>query len=74
MSSATLLDSAAMLGHKRIEQTRRYAHLTEGHTHGVVERMTRAVFGEPYPGPLRASEGHARRLRRLEGVGRTGGV
>jgi hypothetical protein len=47
MSSATLLDSAEILGHKRIEQTRRYAHLIEGHTYGVVERMTRAVFGEP---------------------------
>jgi len=33
-------------GHKRLEMVKRYAHLSEAHTRSVVERMTRAVFGE----------------------------
>lgn len=40
MSGASLAEIAEILGHKRIEVTRRYTHLTTAHTAAVVERMT----------------------------------
>ena len=46
MSGASLKEIAEVLGHKRIQQTMIYAHLSEAHTRSVVERMNRAVFGE----------------------------
>jgi site-specific recombinase XerD len=46
MSGANLLAIAELLGHKRLEMVKRYAHLSEAHTRSVVERMNRAVFGE----------------------------
>ena len=46
MSGANLLVIAELLGHKRLDIVKRYAHLSEAHTRGVVERMNRAVFGE----------------------------
>jgi site-specific recombinase XerD len=46
MSGASLLEIADVLGHKTLQMVQRYAHLTEAHTRGVVERMNRAVFGE----------------------------
>jgi integrase len=45
MQGASLLEIAEALGHKSLAMVRRYAHLTEGHTRSVVERMNRAVFG-----------------------------
>jgi integrase len=47
MNGASLLEIAEVLGHKTLAMVRRYAHLSEAHTRGVVERMHRAVFGEP---------------------------
>jgi site-specific recombinase XerD len=47
MNGATLAEIAEVLGHKTLTRGKRYAHLTEAHTRGVVERMNRAVFGEP---------------------------
>jgi integrase len=47
MNGASLLEIAEVLGHKTLTIVKRYAHLTEGHTRSVVERMNRAVFGEP---------------------------
>ena len=47
MNGASLLEIAELLGHKTLAMVRRYAHLTEAHTRSVVERMNRAVFGEP---------------------------
>jgi integrase len=47
MNGASLLEIAEVLGHKTLSMVKRYAHLTEGHTSCVVERMNRAVFGEP---------------------------
>ncbi len=41
MSGATLAEIAEVLGHKTLAMVKRYAHLTEGHTRSVVERMTR---------------------------------
>ncbi len=40
MSGATLAELAEALGHKTLAMVKRYAHLTEGHTAGVVARMT----------------------------------
>jgi integrase len=39
MSGATLLEIAHILGHKHLEQTRRYAHLGQSYVRDVVERM-----------------------------------
>jgi integrase len=46
MQGATLAEIAEVLGHKTLAMVMRYAHLSEAHTRGVVERMNRAVFGE----------------------------
>ena len=45
MSGASLAEIAEVLGHKTLAMVKRYAHLSEAHTRGVVERMNRAVFG-----------------------------
>jgi integrase len=46
MNGATLAEIAEVLGHKTLAMVKRYAHLSEAHTRGVVERMNKAVFGE----------------------------
>jgi integrase len=46
MNGASLLEIAEVLGHKTLAMVKRYAHLTEGHTRSVVERMNKAVFGD----------------------------
>lgn len=46
MNGASLLEIAEVLGHKTLSMIKQYAHLTEAHTRGVVERMNRAVFGK----------------------------
>jgi integrase len=45
MNGATLAEIAEVLGHKTLQMVKRYAHLTEGHTRGVLERMNSKVFG-----------------------------
>ena len=45
MNGASLLEIAEVLGHKTLTMVRRYAHLTDGHTTGVVSRMNDAIFG-----------------------------
>jgi integrase len=45
MNGASLAEIAEVLGHKTLAMVKRYAHLSEAHTRGVVERMNRAVFG-----------------------------
>jgi len=45
MSGASLAEIAEVLGHKTLVMVKRYAHLCEGHTHSVVERMNQKVFG-----------------------------
>lgn len=39
MSGASIAEIAEILGHKTLQMVQRYAHLSEGHTAGVVERM-----------------------------------
>jgi integrase len=46
MNSASLLEIAEILGHKTLAMVKRYAHLCEAHTRGVLERTTKAVFTE----------------------------
>jgi integrase len=49
MHGASLLEIAEVLGHKKMDMTRRYAHLTDTHLRGVVDRMTSAVFAASEP-------------------------
>ena len=44
MSGATLAELAEAMGHKTLAMVKRYAHLTEGHTNKVVDRMTSRLF------------------------------
>lgn len=44
MSGASLADIAEVLGHKSLEMTRRYTHLSREHVRGVVERMHQTLF------------------------------
>jgi integrase len=44
MNGASLLDIGELLGHRQLEMTKRYAHLTDGHKRSVVHRMARKVF------------------------------
>jgi len=46
MSGATTAELAAVLGHKTLQMVKRYAHLSEQHTAGVVKRMTSKFFGQ----------------------------
>jgi integrase len=48
MNGASLAEIAEVLGHKTLQMVKRYAHLSDAHTAGVVERMNRAVFGEGF--------------------------
>jgi integrase len=45
MNGATLAEIAEALGHKTLSMVKRYAHLSEAHTAGVVARMNQAIFG-----------------------------
>lgn len=44
MNGATLAEIAEVLGHKTLQMVKRYAHLSEAHTAGVVERMSSKIF------------------------------
>ncbi len=44
MNGASLAEIADVLGHKTLQMVKRYAHLSETHTTGVVERMNAAIF------------------------------
>ena len=45
MNGATTAEIAAVLGHKTLQMVKRYAHISEQHTAGVVERMNKNIFG-----------------------------
>jgi integrase len=44
MSGASMLEIAEILGHKTLTMVKRYAHLSEKHTAGVLERMNAKQF------------------------------
>lgn len=46
MNGASLNEIAAILGHRQLSMVQRYAHLSEQHTAGVVERMNEKIFGK----------------------------
>jgi integrase len=45
MNGASLAEIAETLGHKTLQMVKRYSHLSEAHTAGVVERMNAKIFG-----------------------------
>lgn len=46
MNGASLAELAEILGHKTLQMVKRYAHLSDSHVAGVLERMNSKVFGE----------------------------
>jgi len=44
MNGASMGEIADVLGHRTLNMVKRYAHLSEAHTAGVVERMNKAIF------------------------------
>ena len=46
MNGATLAEIAEVLGHKTLQMVKRYAHLSDSHTAGVVASMNARIFGE----------------------------
>lgn len=46
MNGATSHEIAAVLGHKTLAMVKRYSHLSEQHTSGVVGRMVESIFGD----------------------------
>ena len=40
-----MAEIAEVLGHKTLAMVKRYAHLSEAHTAGVVTRMNQNIFG-----------------------------
>jgi site-specific recombinase XerD len=45
MNGASLMDIAAVLGHKTLSMVKRYSHLSESHVGGVVASMNKKIFG-----------------------------
>jgi integrase len=45
MNGASLIDIAKVLNHKTLSMVKRYAHLSESHTAGVVASMNEKIFG-----------------------------
>lgn len=45
MNGASLAEIAEILGHRTITMTKRYSHLSESHTSGVVASMNERIFG-----------------------------
>lgn len=45
MNGASLAEIAEVLGHKTLQMVKRYAHLSDAHTAGVVTRMNEKIFG-----------------------------
>ena len=46
MNGATLAEIAEVLGHKTLAMVKRYSHLSEAHTAGVLERMNQKFLGD----------------------------
>lgn len=45
MNGASLVEIAAVLGHKTLSMVKRYAHIGNSHTHQVVTAMNKKIFG-----------------------------
>lgn len=46
MNQATIAEIADILGHKTLAMVKRYSHISENHTTGVIERMNTKIFGD----------------------------
>ena len=46
MNGCTLLEIAEVLGHKNLETTKRYSHLSIGHKQSITDKVMRQVFDE----------------------------
>lgn len=44
MNQASLLEIGTLLGHKTIQMTKRYAHLSNSHVHDIAERLSVTMF------------------------------
>lgn len=44
MDKASLMEISEILGHETLQMVKRYAHLSDAHTHGVVGRMNERIF------------------------------
>ena len=49
MDGASLIDIAEVLGHKTLDMTKRYSHLSEAHTKKVISSMNSKIFGKRRP-------------------------
>ena len=47
MCGATLSEIAEVLGHKTLQMVKRYSHLSEAHTRGVIAALDRSLFSAP---------------------------
>ncbi len=45
MNGASIAEIAEVLGHKTLQMVKRYTHLSESHTAGVLEAMNQKIFG-----------------------------
>ena len=45
MSGCSLVEIGILLGHKRLEVTKRYSHLSQKHLSKVIEKMNEEIFG-----------------------------
>ena len=45
MTGSSLIEIGILLGHKQLEVTKRYSHLSQQHLSKVVERMNEEIFG-----------------------------
>ncbi|MEZ5813500.1 MAG: site-specific integrase [Alphaproteobacteria bacterium] len=45
MNGASLAEIAEVMGHKTLAMVKRYAHLSDAHTHSVVSSMNERIFG-----------------------------
>ncbi|MCX6995472.1 MAG: site-specific integrase [Chlamydiae bacterium] len=44
MNQASLLEIGALLGHKTIQMTKRYAHLSNNHVQDIAEKLSVTLF------------------------------
>ncbi len=47
MSGASQLEIAEVLGHKTLQMVKRYAHLSESHITGLINRLDKTLFLNP---------------------------
>ena len=46
MQGASSAEIAAVLGHKSLSMVKRYSHISEDHSTGILEKMNQSIFGD----------------------------